>query len=210
MKGGRRIGESAVTLPRMQLRELCLFCGSSVGMRPEYAQAATELARELVARDIGLVYGGGAVGLMGTAADAVMSAGGRVTGVIPRDLFGNEVEHTAITTLHRVDSMHERKATMYELADAFVALPGGLGTLEELAETLTWGQIGLHDKPVGLLDPTGFYRSLTTFLNHAVDEGFIKPRNLERLIVDDEAGRLLDRLAELARQRAGRVDMRPL
>jgi uncharacterized protein (TIGR00730 family) len=194
----------------MQLRELCLFCGSSVGTRPEYAEAATTLARELVARDIGLVYGGGAVGLMGTAADAVMSAGGRVTGVIPRDLFGNEVAHTAITTLHRVDSMHERKATMYELADAFVALPGGLGTLEELAETLTWGQIGLHDKPVGLLDPTGFYRPLATFLNHAVDEGFIKPRNLERLIVDDEPGRLLDRLTESARQRAARVDMRPL
>jgi uncharacterized protein (TIGR00730 family) len=194
----------------MGLRELCLFCGSSAGARPEYRRAAIDLARELVARDIGLVYGGGAVGLMGVAADEVMSGGGRVTGVIPRDLFGNEVEHGAITTLHRVDSMHERKAKMYELADAFVALPGGLGTLEELAETLTWGQIGLHDKPIGLLGTAGFYEPLCAFLTHAVEEGFVKIHNLDRLIVDNDPTRLLDRVTDAAAQRSGRVDLRPL
>lgn len=194
----------------MVLRELCLFCGSSAGARPEYRRAAVQLARELVTREIGLVYGGGAVGLMGVAADEVMTGGGRVAGVIPRDLFQKEVEHGAITTLHRVDSMHERKALMYELADAFVALPGGLGTLEELAETLTWGQIGLHDKPIGLLDTAGFYEPLSSFLRHAVDEGFIKVRNLDRLIIDDDPARLVDRVAEAAAHRSGRVDVRPL
>jgi uncharacterized protein (TIGR00730 family) len=191
------------------LREVCVFCGSSVGRSPGYREGTVALGRELAARGIGLVYGGGAVGLMGVLADAVMQAGGRVTGVIPAGLFGGEVEHGDITTLYRVDSMHERKALMYELSDAFIALPGGLGTLEELAETLTWGQIGLHDKPVGLLDPSRFYASLQAFFDHAVREGFLKPKNLERLAVDDDPGRLLDELARLAAERSGGVDVRP-
>ena len=194
----------------MQLAQVCVFCGSSSGCRPAYAEAAAELGRELARRDIGLVYGGGAVGLMGVVADATMAAGGRVTGVIPGGLFSPEVAHEKVTTLHRVGSMHERKALMYRLADAFVALPGGLGTLEELAETLTWGQIGLHDKVVGLLDVDDFFRPLRGFFDHAVAEGFLKPRNLERLAVEADPVRLLDTLAEAAAGRSARVDTRPL
>jgi uncharacterized protein (TIGR00730 family) len=194
----------------VRLGEVCVFCGSAAGRGTRYAGAAAELGRELARRDIGLVFGGGAVGLMGVVADATMAAGGRVTGVIPDGLFSPEVPHERVTTLHRVDSMHERKALMYRLADAFVALPGGLGTLEELAETLTWGQIGLHDKVVGLLDVDSFYRPLQAFFGHAVEEGFLKPRNLERLVVDDDPARLLDALAEAAADRSARVDTRPL
>lgn len=171
-----------------------MFCGSSTGGDPAYEQAAAELGRELAARDVGLVYGGGAVGLMGVVADAVMAAGGEVTGVIPRGLFSREVAHEAITTLHEVDSMHERKALMYQLSDAFVALPGGLGTLEELAETLTWAQIGLHDKPVGLLDVAGYFGGLLEFLSHAVASGFLRERHLQRLIVTRHSVALLDDL----------------
>jgi uncharacterized protein (TIGR00730 family) len=195
---------------RVRLGEVCVFCGSSAGGRPAYAEAAAELGRELARRDIGLVFGGGAVGLMGVVADATMAAGGRVTGVIPEGLFSPEVAHERVTTLHRVASMHERKALMYRLADAFVALPGGLGTLEELAETLTWGQIGLHDKAVGLLDTDGFFRPLRSFFDHAVGEGFLKPRNLERLVVAAQPAPLLDQLAEAAAGRTARVDTRPL
>jgi uncharacterized protein (TIGR00730 family) len=194
----------------VRLAEVCVFCGSAVGRRPRYAAAAAELGRELAGRGLGLVYGGGSVGLMGVVADAAMAAGGRVTGVIPSGLFSPEVPHERITTLHRVDSMHERKALMYRLADVFVALPGGLGTLEELAETLTWGQIGLHDKAVGLLDVDGYFGPLLAFFGHAVDEGLLKPRNLERLVVDDDPARLLDALAEAAAGRSARVDTRPL
>jgi uncharacterized protein (TIGR00730 family) len=195
--------------PDDRLHEVCVFCGSSFGAAPAYRDAAVRLGRELAGRGIGLVYGGGAVGLMGALAGSVMTAGGRVTGVIPDGLFGGEVERGDVTTLYRVGSMHERKALMYELADAFVALPGGLGTLEELAETLTWAQIGLHDKPVGLLDPCGFYASLQGFFDHALREGFIKAKNLERLAVDDDPARLLDELTRLAAGRSGRVDVRP-
>jgi uncharacterized protein (TIGR00730 family) len=194
----------------VRLAEVCVFCGSSAGRLPRYAEAAAELGRELARRDIGLVFGGGSVGLMGVVADATMASGGRVTGVIPAGLFSPEVAHEQVTTLHRVGSMHERKALMYRLADAFVALPGGLGTLEELAETLTWGQIGLHDKVVGLLDVNDFFRSLLGWFAHAVDEGFLKPRNLERLVEADDPARLLDQLADAAAGRSARVDTRPL
>ena len=194
----------------MRLAEICVFCGSSAGANPRYRQAAASLGRELADRGIGLVYGGGAVGLMGAVADAVMACGGRVTGVIPSGLFSPEVAHERVTTLHRVGSMHERKALMYRLADAFVALPGGLGTLEELAETLTWGQIGLHDKVVGLLDVAGFYAPLRAFFDHATGEGFLKARNLERLVVADDPAALLDALAGAASGHSGRVDTRPL
>ncbi|MPY92442.1 MAG: TIGR00730 family Rossman fold protein [Acidimicrobiia bacterium] len=182
---------------------VCVFLGSQVGRSPRYAEATEALAAELVRRGTGLVYGGGAVGLMGVLADAVMAAGGTVDGVIPRGLFEREVEHPALTTLHKVGSMHERKATMYQLGDAFVALPGGLGTLEELAETLTWVQIGLHAKPVGILDVGGFYAPLRGFLEHTVAEGFTKAASLEAVVVEEDPGQLLDRMAEVAARVGG-------
>ncbi len=177
---------------------VCVFCGSKVGGDPRYEHAAVALGRELARRGTGLVYGGGAVGLMGVLADTVMAAGGAVSGVIPVNLFSREVAHTALTTLHEVGSMHERKARMYELSDAFIALPGGLGTLEELAETLTWVQIGLHAKPIGILDVGGFYDQLWGFLQHTVDAGFTKAHSLDMVVVDPDPASLLDRLAAAA------------
>jgi uncharacterized protein (TIGR00730 family) len=188
------------------MRRVCVFLGSKFGHSPDYAEATAALGHELVRRRTGVIYGGGAVGLMGVLADTVMAGGGEVTGVIPRDLFEREVEHPALTELHKVASMHERKATMYQLADAFIALPGGLGTLEELAETLTWLQIGLHAKPVGILDVRGFYAPLQRFLEHTVVEGFTKGHSLAQLVVDEQPGRLLDRLAELAGVAAGAAE----
>jgi uncharacterized protein (TIGR00730 family) len=184
-----------------------VFCGSSHGSRPEYDEAAAALGRTLARRGIGVVYGGGALGLMGTLAEATMAAGGEVVGVVPRGLFGNEVPRRDVTTLHHVGTMHERKALMYSLADAFVALPGGLGTLEELAETLTWAQLGLHDKPVGLLDVCGFYAPLRQFFHHAARETFIKARNLDRLLVDDDVVSLLDALDDETSRRRATVRM---
>lgn len=197
------LGAAYARPPMDGFGRVCVFLGSKVGRSPLYAEATRALAGELARRGTGLVYGGGAVGLMGVLADAMMSAGGEVVGVIPRDLFQREVEHPALTTLHKVDSMHERKALMYSLSDAFVALPGGLGTLEELAETLTWVQIGLHAKPVGILDVGGFYAPLRGFLEHTVVEGFTKPASLDAVVVDDDPGALLDRLVALAAPLAG-------
>ncbi len=177
------------------LERVCVFCGSSPGIDAAYAEAAAALGSCLAERGIELVYGGGAVGLMGVIADATMAAGGTVTGVIPRGLFSSEVPHDRLTRLHHTATMHERKALMYELSDAFVALPGGLGTLDELFETLTWAQIGLHRKPVGLLDVNGYFAGLMAFLDHAVSEAFVSRTNLELIVADAEPGRLLDRLA---------------
>ena len=154
------------------------------------------MGRALARADIELVYGGGAVGLMGVVADAVMAAGGRVIGVIPSGLFSREVAHPAISELHHTATMHERKALMYELSDAFIALPGGLGTLDELFETLTWAQLGLHAKPVGLLDVAGFFDPLLAFLDHTVALGFTKPKNLALLVFDPSPDALLDRLGQ--------------
>jgi uncharacterized protein (TIGR00730 family) len=159
------------------LRDLCVFCGSSTGTNPAVERATVELGRLLAQRDIGLVYGGGAVGLMGQLADSVLARGGRVTGVIPRGLFAREVGHTGLTELVEVDSMHERKALMYQQADAFCALPGGFGTLEELAEITTWAQLGLHRKPVAVLNVDGFYDHLLGFWDRAVADGLLRPRN---------------------------------
>lgn len=180
------------------LERVCVFSGSSVGGRGSYRHATEALGAELGRRRLTVVYGGGGVGLMGVLADAVMGAGGEVVGVIPQSLFRAEAEHTRVGTMHRVDTMHERKSLMYGMADAFVALPGGLGTLEELAETLTWRQIGLHDKPVAALDTDGFYQPFVGLLDHLVAEGFVKGRNVDHLVVDDDPVRLLDRLAALA------------
>jgi uncharacterized protein (TIGR00730 family) len=187
---------------------VCVFCGSSHGNRPDYDEAAVALGRTLARRGIGLVYGGGAIGLMGTLAEETMAAGGEVVGVVPRGLFGNEVPRSSVTSLRHVATMHERKALMYSLADAFIALPGGLGTLEELAETLTWAQIGLHDKPIGLLDVAGFFTPLRQFLDHAARERFIRARHLDRLVVDDDSAALVGALeAEAARRRSSTVEV---
>ncbi|HYE97214.1 MAG TPA: TIGR00730 family Rossman fold protein [Rubricoccaceae bacterium] len=176
------------------LRRLCVYCGSSVGARPVYAEAAHALGTLLAQEGIGLVYGGGRVGLMGVVADAVLAAGGEVTGVIPLALVEREVGHAGLTRLHVVHSMHERKALMADLADGFVALPGGMGTLEELAETLTWTQLGIHAKPCGVLDVAGYFRKMAGFLDHAVQEGFLKPEHRALLLVEETPEALLARL----------------
>jgi uncharacterized protein (TIGR00730 family) len=176
------------------LRRICVFCGSSPGAHPQYRQAARELAGVLVAEGIGLVYGGGSIGLMGEIADAALAEGGEVIGVIPHQLVGWEVAHPGLSDLRVVGSMHERKAIMSELSDAFIALPGGLGTLEELFEILTWLQLGLHLKPAGLINVAGYYTGLRAFLDHAVAEGFLRQEHRELLIVEDEPAALLSRM----------------
>jgi uncharacterized protein (TIGR00730 family) len=156
------------------LRRLCVFCGSSPGARPAYREAAEELGRVLVAEGIGLVYGGGKVGLMGRLADAVLAKGGEVIGVLPEALMAKEIGHPGLDDLRVVGSMHERKVLMADLADGFVALPGGLGTVEELFEVYTWAQLGLHRKPCALLDMEGYYERVASFLDHAVEERFLR------------------------------------
>lgn len=178
-----------------ELRRVCVFCASSPGNRTDVTERTVELGHLLVERNIELVYGGGAVGLMGLIADTVMDAGGTVTGVIPRGLFSREVGHPGLTRLESVATMHERKARMYELADAFIALPGGFGTLEELAETLTWNQIGLLNKPVAVLDVDGFWQPLLELLDGMVAGGVLREKNRPLLIDDHDPHRLLDRLA---------------
>ncbi len=159
------------------LNSVGVFLGSSTGTNPAHAEATVALSNELVARGITLVYGGGAVGLMGLLADTVLEGGGEVIGVIPRNLFGKEVAHQGNTELIETDGMHERKALMYDRSDAFIALPGGIGTLDELAETATWNQIGVQAKPVGVLNIDGYYDGLITWLNQAVTDGFIRSKN---------------------------------
>ena len=176
------------------MRRVCVFCGSSPGARPAYAEAAEELAGLLAGEGIGLVYGGGGVGLMGRLADAMLAGGGEAIGVIPSALVAREIGHTGLSELRVVGSMHERKALMAELSDAFVALPGGLGTLEELFEVYTWSQLGLHRKPCALLDVEGYYADLAGFLAHAVEERFLREEHRAMLIVEREPGALLERL----------------
>lgn len=174
---------------------VCVFCGSSLGARPEFAEVARTFGRVLAERGVGLVYGGASVGLMGVIANAALAAGGEVIGVMPRTMVEREIAHTGLTELRVVNNMHERKATMAELSDAFVALPGGLGTLEELFEVWTWAQLGLHRKPVALLDVAGFYAPLASFLDHAVNEHFIKIVNRSMLLTETDPVALLDQLA---------------
>ena len=170
-----------------------MFMGSSPGT-PQHREAAVALAQGLVARDVGIVYGGATVGLMGVLADAALAAGGEVVGVIPRDLFDREVPHRGVTRLVEVDSMHARKARMAELADAFVALPGGVGTLEELFEVFTWQLLGLHAKPVLLLDPDGFYDPLVEQLDRIVEQGYLSAAKRAALVRVTGVDELLDRL----------------
>ena len=176
------------------ISNLCLFCGSNTGTRPSYAAAAREIGRTLAARNITLVYGGGSVGLMDIAAQSALDAGGRVVGVITEQLMVREVGHSGLDELHVVASMHERKAMMSELADAFIALPGGYGTIEEVVEAVTWTQLGIHDKPVGLLDVDGYFDHLVAFLDRAVDDALLRPDSRSLLLHDDDASRLLERL----------------
>ena len=179
------------------MRRLCVFCGSSIGNQESYATAARTLGALLARRRIGLVYGGGNVGLMGVIADAVIDHGGDVTGVIPQALADREIAHERVTQLHVVDSMHTRKAMMAELADGFIALPGGVGTFEEFFEVVTWTQLGVHRKPCGLLNVSGFYTPLAAFIDQAVTEGFIKPIHRAAIVVDDDPERLLNTLAAI-------------
>jgi uncharacterized protein (TIGR00730 family) len=181
----------------MELRRLCVFCGSSLGATPDYADAARALAAELAARGIGLVYGGAHVGLMGVVADTCRAAGVEVTGVIPDALVEAEVAHTGLDDLRVVGSMHERKALMAELADGFVALPGGFGTIEEFCEVVTWSQLSLHavPKPCGLLDVAGFFAPLLALFDGAVEQGFIRPQHRGLVLGAAEPGPLLDALA---------------
>lgn len=166
------------------VRRICVFCGSSPGARPCYATAAKLLARYLAANRIGIVYGGGNVGLMGTLADSALEAGGEVIGVIPRFMVEKERAHTGLTELRVVHSMHERKALMADLSDAFIALPGGFGTFEEFCEILTWAQLGLHGKPCGILNVEGYYDLLLSFFDRATGEQFVKPAH-RRLVISD-------------------------
>ena len=176
------------------MKRICVFCGSSPGARPEYAEQARLLGATIARRGFGLVYGGGRVGLMGVVADAALEAGGEVDGVIPDRLMERELDHRSLTRMHVVRSMHERKALMSDLSDAFVALPGGMGTLEELSEVLTWSQLGLHAKPVGLLDVAGYYDHLAAFLDHAVRERFLRPEHRRILLCEPDPEALVDRL----------------
>ena len=178
------------------MRRVCVFSGSSAGRRDEYRAAACDLGRELAARDIEIVYGGAKVGLMGAVADAALAAGGRVIGVIPEALVVKEVAHAGLRDLRIVTSMHERKAVMADLSDGFIALPGGWGTLDELFEVLTWGQLALHAKPSGMLNAAGYFDPLLAFMDHMIDEGFVRPEHRPMLTVSTSAGEMLTRMAD--------------
>jgi len=177
---------------------VCVFCGSNPGSRPSYVAAATRLGQVLAARGLTLVYGGASTGLMGAVADAALAAGGKAHGVLPEFMIAREVAHRGLTQLTLVGSMHERKAAMAAHAGAFVALPGGFGTMEEIFEVLTWSQLGLHRKPCALLDVDGYYASLVTFLDHAVREGLLRPEYRAMLFVESDPEVLVDRLASQA------------
>ena len=178
----------------MAIRSLCVFCGSSFGNRPEYSAAAAEVGRLLAERGIRLVYGAGNVGLMGILADAALAAGGEAIGVIPQMLVDRELAHRGLSELRIVGSMHQRKALMAELSDAFIALPGGLGTLEELCEVLTWAQLGIHHKPVGCLNVQGYFDGLFQLLDHAASEQFVRPQHRGLLLAADDPEQLLQLL----------------
>ena len=176
------------------VKRVLVFCGSSPGRLPEYTEQAREFGRLLAERGLEAVYGGASVGMMGALADGALEAGGAVIGVIPNRLLESEIAHAGLTKLHVTESMHQRKALMSELSDAVVALPGGTGTLDELFEMFTWSQLGLHRKPIGLLDMADYWQPLLSFLEHAVNERFLRSEHFETLLVERDAGTLLDRL----------------
>ena len=174
------------------MKRICVYCGSKAGVNPMYREAATAMGEALVRRELGLVFGGGRIGLMGAVADAVMSAGGEAIGVIPEALMAVEVGHAGLTELRVVGSMHERKAAMAELADGFIAMPGGFGTLEEFFEMTTWSQLGLNTKPLGLLNTDDYYSALLSFVEHTVKEGFVRPGHRDLILADEDPDRLID------------------
>ncbi len=176
------------------MKRLCVYCGSSPGKSPEYVEVAKQLGREMAMRGLELVYGGASIGIMRTIADAVLNNGGKVTGVIPQVLVDKEVAHHHLSELIIVNSMHERKALMADLADGFIALPGGLGTLEELFEILTWAQLGLHRKPCALLNVENYYDALIAFLDHSVIEAFVQEKHRSMLLVETHPSALIDKL----------------
>ena len=178
----------------MELKSVCVFCGSRMGARPEYLEGARALGAEIARRGFTLVYGGTSVGLMGAVADAALAGGGKVIGVLPHVLSDREIAHKGLTELHLVDSMHTRKAMMAKLSGAFIAMPGGVGTFEELFEMTTWAQLGIHHKPIGLLNVADFYGPLLTLMRRAVDEGFIPEARAQPFVHDTSPGALLDSL----------------
>jgi len=177
----------------VSISRICVFCGASPGRSPAYLELAAAVGAGLAGRGIGVVYGGGRVGMMGAVADAAVAAGGEVIGVIPRRLVDRELAHRGLTALHIVETLHERKAMMADLSDGFIALPGGLGTLEELAEVASWAQLGLHAKPLGLLGPDGYWDALIAWLDHAVAEGFVTPGHRDLVVADPDLDSLLAR-----------------
>ncbi len=176
------------------MNRICVFCGSKTGNSPLFLEAAVQLGRVLAERGLELVYGGASIGLMGAVADSVMAGGGKVVGVIPEAMASKEVAHDGLTEMHVVSSMHERKSMMARLADAFVALPGGFGSFEELLEMITWAQLGIHRKPVGILNVSGYYDPLIQLFEGAIEAGFIKSRNRQLYVIEREADRLLQTL----------------
>jgi uncharacterized protein (TIGR00730 family) len=186
------------------MRRICVYCGSNTGAHPGYAEAAIELADTLVGHEYELVYGGASRGIMGILADAVLKRGGRVHGVIPKMLVDREIAHAGLTELHVVTSMHERKSMMAALADGFIALPGGFGTLEELIEILTWAQLQYHDKPCGVINVRGYFDGLVAYLDHAVGEGFLRPENRRLLLASDTAAGLIAEFERVSAPRLGR------
>jgi len=187
------------------MKSLCVYCGSSYGNKTVYADAARALAKDMVERQISLVYGGGNVGLMGVIANEILSLGGEATGVIPQALMDKEVGHRQLTHLHVVKDMHERKAMMAELSDGFIAMPGGIGTLEELFEILTWSQLGFHEKPIGVLNVDGFYDGLIAFLQNQVAQGFVKANQAELMMHEENTSALLQRLQNFVPQPSTKV-----
>ena len=181
-----------------RFNRICVFCGTNPGSRPEYGDAARELGKLLAEQDIELVYGGASVGIMGELADSVHEHGGHVTGIIPQQLMKKEAAHTGIPDLIVVASMHQRKSQMADMSDGFIALPGGIGTLEGFFEILTWGQLGIHHKPCGVLNVAGYFDALSAFLDHAVKEGFLTETHRKMIMIDSDAGRLLERMGEYA------------
>ncbi|XP_038902735.1 LOW QUALITY PROTEIN: cytokinin riboside 5'-monophosphate phosphoribohydrolase LOG5-like [Benincasa hispida] len=194
--GRNQSGEMEGKVVRSRFKRVCVFCGSSTGKRDCYRDAAIDLAQELVSRRLGLVYGGGSIGLMGLVSQAVYRGGGRVMGIIPRTLMNKEITGETVGEVRPVDNMHQRKAEMARHSDCFIALPGGYGTMEELLEVITWAQLGIHDKPVGLLNVEGYYNNLLTFIDQAVDDGFIKPSQRNIIVSAPNAKDLVQKLEE--------------
>jgi uncharacterized protein (TIGR00730 family) len=188
----------------MTFRRICVFCGSNLGIRPVYRAAAEQLASLLVHHGIELVYGGGNIGLMGALADTMLEGGGTVIGVIPESLMAREVGHRGLTELRVVNSMHERKALMSDLSDAFIALPGGFGTFEEFCEVVTWSQLGIHQKPCGLLNVGGYYEPMLRLFDNAVREGFLHPENRQLVLDDSDPERLLEKMGQFKPTRAAK------